>query len=227
MGAAARSHFNDHLPLINLNFAGPRLGGRCAKTGHIDWHRPCSPLRPKPRVSQTTKILVHGMRKIRETECQPNKNRLAELKGSRYCVNLEMSFTVDFASGCCARPFGFYRFCNLPRGSRRGLGHRRLHRFVGHAQLRRAVGTDWRSLCQASPRACQRHGTRSLNGSRTPVGAALSPADRARSLWRSQISLRSAGMRVRRLLGSALVSVPRSPLLPPPEIAKRSSGSRV
>jgi hypothetical protein len=124
------------------------------------------------------------------------------LKGRRCRVNLEMSFTVELTPGCCVRPVRFYRPYHLRRGSCRGRRRRRMHRFMGHAQLRRALGTDWRSLCQASPRACERHGTRSSRGSRTPMGAALPPADRARSLWRSPISLRRAGVRVRRLLAS-------------------------
>ena len=143
-------------------------------------------------------------------------------KGRRCRVNLEMSFTVELTPGCSVRPLRFYRPYHLRRGLCRGHGRRRMHRFVGHAQLRRAMGNDWRSLCEASPRACERRGTRGSSGSRTPMGAALPAADRARSLWRSPISLCCAGVRVRRLLPS---SARRSPPWPQlcPEIAKPSS----
>ena len=70
------------------------------------------------------------------------KEPIGTIKGRRSRVNLEMSFTFERKVGYRARRVSVYLTYNLRRRSRRGRGRRRMHRIVGHAQLRRAVGTE-------------------------------------------------------------------------------------
>jgi len=191
---------------------------RCAKTGQIGWHWPCSP--PTDACRMFRKGGKRLFEKARTTSSKAERDPIERdrdtLEGESG-VNLSLcqsalGIVVCRAYRRCGRAVSHDVGHNLDRGACPRHPRRRLCRKLELILLRYAMGTGRRSICQACAATSRRGGKGSRDAARSPLGGPLPARHQAGPLRRCPISLFHAGLRIRhrRLLIGSIRSLRRT-----------------